>query len=92
MTDSNFPKTFLLSSDSLILVFDVALMSLRQAVHDDAIGFFHRVFDVFLPFADGRDGLVDDKAERMPMNEIEASHAGQYIKRTVNRDGDDGKL
>ena len=67
-------------------------MSLRQAVHDDAIGFFHRVFDVFLPFADGRDGLVDDKAERMPMNEIEASHAGQYIERTVNRDGDDRKL
>ena len=48
--------------------------------------------DVFRTFALGCDRLVDDDAQGMPVDEVEAAHAGEDVETSVDGDGHHGEL
>ena len=74
----------------LVGVLHVALVSLGEGGHDDAVALVEQVLLIVRAFADGGDGSVDDHAEGMPRDETEAAHAGQEVETAVESDGYDG--
>ena len=69
-----------------------APVAFGEGLHDDAVAFVHGMAHVFRPFALGDDGLVDDDAEGMAVDEVEAAHAGQDVETAVDGDGHHGQL
>lgn len=84
--------TTLSSSPLLIEIFDVALMALGESIHDDLVALVHQALDVVCPLALGIEGLVNDEAEGMALDEGEALLTRQDVEGAVDGHRDDGEL
>ena len=81
-------------SSSIILLVGIgheALMVEREVAHDDVVALLEDALHFLRALAFGHDGSMDDEAEFVPRDEVEASLTGQDIEAAVDGDGHDGQ-
>ena len=69
---------------SLIRVFNYSLVLWIQGRHHGVERLAHGGLDILHTLSYGIDGLVDGERERVPVDEVEALHTGQHIKRAID--------
>lgn len=78
--------------ESLVGVLYESPVAFGQVGHDDSVALVHHPVDMLRTPARRRDGRMDNDAQRMPIDEVEAPGTGKDVETAVDGDGHDGKL